>query len=296
MIDDIGSPGAYALSMRLIMLDTSDNVCIQFGAINTDGHNDADYGYYGGYDWYWFQSVSVPTIWNKITFQWNTSGATSTRQFRIGWNDVYWTDWKPVQDYNCTGIKKIQIDDATFVLSTAYTMWWDSFSMGSAYGICGTSLDCVFCYNQTDCENNGCFWIIGDWASYDFTSQCVPTQPYIEEIASNTFNATSFHNANCKYATATSLYTGLTGATGGLLGYVSSWLAHFENLFDLAQAREKGVQFGEAIPKARGYLEMFNGLFGYFPIGEVLLIYLVILIAIIIFRIVRHIKSLLPFQ
>jgi hypothetical protein len=246
-----------------------------------------------------FATPTIPTNWISFETEWKcVSGTTTDSNIRYKYNDGYWTDWRPMGNCWEYGVKRLRVQDYPSVPESGDNMliYFDSFSQLTGYGICGTDLDCVFCTSQSVCENNGCFWIIGDWADYGFGSQCVPTQPYIEEIASSTFNATSFYASNSQYSTPTGLYTSLTNVSGGILGYLSSWLEHFQNLFDLTQAREKGIEAGEAIPRARGYLDLFNDLFSNFPVSEIIILYLILMVAIIIFRIVRHIKGLLPFQ
>jgi hypothetical protein len=235
---------------------------------------------------------SIPTGWLSLEIEWYN--ATSSLKVRYKPETGVWTDWRTASCSN--NVKRLNIEDGDVNMSTEYYIFFDSFSQGTGYGLCGANLDCVFCGNQTDCENNNCLWIT-DWTNTGYFTNCVPkVEPIISEVASSTINATTFYNDFCNYSAPTSLYLGLTNLTGGFISYLSSWLSNFSNFFDLTQAQEKGTILGQAIPKARGYLDNFNSIFGDIPIGEIFILYLTIYIAIIIFRIARHIKGLLPFQ
>lgn len=237
-------------------------------------------------------SSSLPTSWEKFSIEWNETGGL--HQIRYKKNEENWSDW---HNYgSCIGIKRINITDSSIIYSQTARYFFDSFLSGTAYGICGTNLDCIFCTNQTACENNGCFWIEGNYLEYGFLTQCVPTEIPIQEELEEAFEPLNYYASNSEYGTPTGVYISLTNITYGLFSYVSSWISHFSNLFDLTEATQKGIEYGQSIPKIRGYLMLFNNIFGNIPIAEVFIFYLIVLIGIIIFRIVRHIKSLLPFQ
>lgn len=240
---------------------------------------------------YLINTNNIPTDWRSFKIEWYN--ATSSLKVRYQDNFNNWSDWHSAWCAN--NIKRINFADGNIDDSKYYEIVFDSFLQDNAYGLCGIDNDCVFCNNKTDCENNNCFWI-EDWTNTGYFTNCVPKQPLIEEQASTTWNATSFYTANCNYSSSTGLYLSLTNLTSGFFSYLSSWLSHFSNLFDLTQAQQKGMEFGQSIPKARGYISLFDNLLGNIPFGEIFIIYLTVFIAIIIFRIVRHIKGLLPFQ
>lgn len=239
----------------------------------------------------------IPTGWHSISFQWDTYSTTSSdKKMRYKVDDGFWSSWETIHnpDY-CDNAKKLSFHDEAEEYSDDYYIYFDSFSQTIGYGICGTELDCIYCKNQIDCENNNCSWL--EFPVFGgYFNTCVPTPSLIEEIMGTELEPLPFYASNSEFATPTALYTGLTGVSSGIFKYLSSWLSRFSNLFDLTQATQKGVEYGQAIPKARGYLNIFNNLFGNLPLGEIFIIYLTILIAVIIFRIVRHSKGLLPFQ
>lgn len=270
-----------------------------------DGDSDYCFGLIGSFEPYgvvWFfttdtnyliASSTIPTSWYSFEIEWNLSGASTTHQVRYKVNDLFWSDWI-ISFPLCDSVVELHIEDSQIYYSQTDEYFFDSFSQTVGYGICGTELDCIYCENQTDCENNNCFWT-QLWVGYN-VFECFPTQSLIEEILGNDLDCAPFYASNSSYATPTGIFDSLCGVSGGIINYLSSWISHFSNLFDLTQARQKGIEFGEAIPKARGYIDFFNNIFGNLPIGEIVIIYLTVLIAVIIFRITRHTKSLIPFQ
>ncbi|GAI68559.1 unnamed protein product, partial [marine sediment metagenome] len=55
--------------------------------------------------------------------------------------------------------------------------------------------------------------------------------------------------------------------TGETLAVVSGLFEGFLTSFNTADALARGSAMGNVIPKGRGYLKVFDGLFGHYPIG-----------------------------
>jgi hypothetical protein len=247
-------------------------------------------------EYYYFSSTTFSNkIWYPMEVQWDID-PSSTSQNRVRWkfNEGQWTDWRLFTSTYCYGINRLRFESYD---GSVYPMYFDSFvGNNEISGWCGSGENCIFCGSQELCENNNCFWIIGAFEEYGFSSQCVEKEPITWEQASSTRNATSFYSEHSQYSTPTELYLGLTGVSGGVIDLLSSWLSTWTDFFDLSEAKVKGIEIGLSVPKMRGYLLMFNAIFGDLPIAEILFIYLIIIFAIVILKIIRYIKQLLPFQ
>lgn len=147
-------------------------------------------------------------------------------------------------------------------------------------GSCGEGLELQFCENQTDCENAGGYWYEDFcWlsAKVDLTSW----EDYYSEYGD--------------YATPSAWITNVASTTSLFLGQMGGFLSIFEKNFDLKEAFERGKNFGEVIPKARGYLDIFNNFLGGFPIGEFFVFLLIFMLAVGVFRIMRNLFQLIKF-
>lgn len=157
-------------------------------------------------------------------------------------------------------------------------------------GVCGFGEDCIFCSTRATCENYGCYWIE---MFFPIARVCVEASPLIETATGTHFDFDTYYATTSLFATPTAFISRLAQATSPILLILSSWLEGFSDIFDLAEAQQKGLQLGNAIPQARGYLGFFDSFFAGLPLSEILLVYLVILVGLIIFRIIRQIKKLI---
>lgn len=141
--------------------------------------------------------------------------------------------------------------------------------------------NCLMCETEELCLNAGCFWYSSQLGGY-----CLYSEPEIEESWS------SFYNENSKFSTPTAFISFLASSSEPFIILMSSWISGFADRFNLSEAEAKGSQLGEAIPKARGYLDFINSIFGNIPISEIFIIYVIVLLGVVIFRIIRQIKKL----
>lgn len=195
--------------------------------------------------------------------------------------------------------RQFALNDPVNEVDTFYWFTPSSGLLGDIYldtlktlGICGSGDNCVLCYSQSDCEMAGCYWVE---MPFPFVSNCIATLSPIETATGTQFDFDIYYATNSQFSTPTAFITGIAEATQPFLVILSSWLENFSDLFDLLEAQEKGQQLGSAIPQARGYLDFFNSLFSNLPLSEILLVYLVVLVGLIIFRIIRQIKKLIAF-
>jgi len=61
-------------------------------------------------------------------------------------------------------------------------------------------------------------------------------------------------------------------------------MVNFQNNFDLAKAQNNGIALGQIIPKARGFLIPINDFFGGFPLTDLFIFCILILVVVILFR------------
>jgi hypothetical protein len=78
-----------------------------------------------------------------------------------------------------------------------------------------------------------------------------------------------------------------------VIGSIGENLAFFSNKFQLVDAQNTGSNLGNAILVARGYSSNINQLFGSLPIAEILVFYLILLILVAVFRIVKNLINLI---
>lgn len=149
------------------------------------------------------------------------------------------------------------------------------------YGTCGIENYLRFCDIQFECEALGGYWVA------DFCWEIEPPEITNWDI---------YYSEHSDFDTPTNLTTSLVNLTEPIMETAGGWLVSMESIFDTAEATQKGEQFGEAIPIARGYLATINEFFGGFPISEAFIFFLIITLAIGVFRIVRNIILLVkPF-
>ena len=103
----------------------------------------------------------------------------------------------------------------------------------------------------------------------------------------------NYYLEHSDFETPTSLVSSLVELIKQPLETAGGWLVSLENIFDTAQATQKGEQFGEAIPIARSYLMTINDFFNGFPVSEIFIFFLTITLAVGVFRIIRNIIALI---
>jgi len=144
---------------------------------------------------------------------------------------------------------------------------------------CGPELACQFCLNQETCEAEDCNWnTLSQTCWY-----AVPTLPS---------SWSTYYDTHGGYDTPAEFVNELAQTTGEILAVVSGLFEGFLTSFNTADALAKGSAMGNVIPKGRGYLKVFDGLFGHYPIGETFIFILIFMLAIGLFRISRQLISL----
>jgi len=144
---------------------------------------------------------------------------------------------------------------------------------------CGPELACQFCDSQETCEAEGCNWnALSETCWYAVSTLPSSWSTYYDEYGG--------------YETPAEFVNELAQTTGETLAVVSGLFEGFLTSFNSADALAKGTALGNVIPKGRGYLKVFDGLFGHYPIGETFVFILIFMLAIGLFRIARQLISL----
>lgn len=226
------------------------------------------------------------TTFHAVEFQWNSS----ENKVRYALDFGNFTEWI-APPYTLTPTTSGYFRELNYGGSTfCGDIYIDTIEQTiSVWEQCGRDTYCMFCNNQTDCEANGCHWFLIDYP-YLGAGYCWQSEAPIEQETSTAF--LNYYDAYSPFATPTEIVMGIADSVSPFLTMLSSWIENWVDKWSLAEAQEFGETLGNAIATARGYADFFNDLFGDLPVAEIFLIYLTIIMAIVIFRIVRQIKKL----
>jgi len=234
-------------------------------------HTEFRYSYNNGNFTEWLNPEILLNV-NKVKIEWNTKAQTG----------LFYFDTIEATPENCS------FQTCNFCY-TEYSCFlsgciWNSETEtceSKPYGTCGIENYLRFCETQLECEALGGYWVA------DFCWEIEPPEITNWDI---------YYSEHSDFDTPTNLTTSLVNLTQPIMETAGGWLVSMENIFDTAEATQKGEQFGEAIPVARGYVSTINDFFGGFPISEAFIFFLIITLAIGVFRIVRNIILLVkPF-
>ncbi len=140
---------------------------------------------------------------------------------------------------------------------------------------CGGELACQFCESQETCEAEDCHWSsINQTCWYK-----APTLPS---------DWSSYYDEHGGYEVPAGFVDDLAETTGKAFDTISSLFEGFAISFSNSDALARGTALGQTIPKARGYLKIFDGMFGHIPIGETFVFILIFMLEIGLFRTIRH--------
>jgi hypothetical protein len=102
-----------------------------------------------------------------------------------------------------------------------------------------------------------------------------------------------YYTDKSNYTTSTPLYDALSGAMYPVIGSIGENLSYFSNRFLLSQAQETGSNLGNAILVARGYSSNINQLLGSLPVAESLVFYIILLILVSVFRLIKNLINMI---
>jgi hypothetical protein len=121
------------------------------------------------------------------------------------------------------------------------------------------------------------------------TGETTPTVPIYP-----TNDAQTYHAEYCTYGTDTTpFFNTLTNAVGGIVVNIGQNLADFANKFNLTDAQNTGTQMADAILTMRTYLGSVNSFFNGLPVAQILILYLIVFVLVILFRIIKGLINLI---
>jgi hypothetical protein len=122
--------------------------------------------------------------------------------------------------------------------------------------------------------------------------------PYTGETTPESFNQAEpnyIYEQYSSYATSTALFTGLTDTLKPLTALIGGNLTFFSSQFNQADAKDTGEKAGNAVLLVRSYANNMNSFFSDLPVSEILFLYLMALVGVVVFRLVRLLLKLIPF-
>jgi len=233
------------------------------------------------------QGYSIIRIWKYLGSDWFSIKGTAsmciynefhTTSLNLSYSEL---NYIPVSCYIAVFFSQVsQIEDITQVLYHFKLFWDKDTSTLSllAEDICNFGEYCRFCLTQEECESKiGCSWV----NDYCWWGEETPVLDW-----------DNYYSQHSDFTTSTAFITHLTGFVTPIFKTISAWVNSFTDIFDIDKAGDRGTEFGEAIPKARGYLDIIDDFFGGFPISEIFLFFLMITIVIIVLKIILVILNI----
>lgn len=101
-----------------------------------------------------------------------------------------------------------------------------------------------------------------------------------------------YYTDHSQYPTSTPLYSAISGAIAPLADTIGSNLSYFSNQFSVAKAQEAGGDIGQSILLARAYINNINDFFGVIPVVQIMLFYLLCLVCVNIFRLIKNLINI----
>ena len=109
----------------------------------------------------------------------------------------------------------------------------------------------------------------------------------------NILDPASYYTANSNYASSTLLFDNLSGAIKPVVLKIGDYLTFFGSKFDPDTAKETGEAMAGGVLIVRAYADNLNTFFGDLPISQALFFYLLLLVVVAVFRIVKNLINLI---
>lgn len=123
-----------------------------------------------------------------------------------------------------------------------------------------------------------------------------PELPETEEPESPFFNILDgqiYYSSFSNYPTSTNLYSSLINTIQPVMSAIGNNLNYFGDKFNQDNAKDTGEKTGKAVLLIRSYTNNLNSFFSDLPVSQFLLFYLILLMASIVFRIIRALINLI---
>jgi len=102
-----------------------------------------------------------------------------------------------------------------------------------------------------------------------------------------------YYSQHSNYSTSTGLFNNLTNSVGALIENVGNSLSAFAGKFSLSDAQQTATMVASSISTIRTYSNNLNSFFGSLPVSQILFLYLILFVAVIVFRLIKNLVNLI---
>jgi len=120
------------------------------------------------------------------------------------------------------------------------------------------------------------------------TGETTPSSPSFGYISPD-----DYYTQNSNYSTSTGLFNTLTNSIGALIQSVGNSLSAFAGKFSLSDAQQTATMVASSISTIRTYSNNLNSFFGSLPVSQILFLYLIIFVAVVVFRLIKNLVNLI---
>jgi len=120
------------------------------------------------------------------------------------------------------------------------------------------------------------------------TGETTPSSPNFNFISPD-----NYYLQHSNYSTSTGLFNNLAGSVGALIQSVGNSLSAFAGKFSLSDAQQTATMVATSISTIRTYSNNLNSFFGSLPVSQILFLYLIIFVAVIVFRLIKNLVNLI---
>jgi len=106
-------------------------------------------------------------------------------------------------------------------------------------------------------------------------------------------NPDDYYREHSNYSTSTAIFNTLSNSVGALIQTIGNSLSDFAGKFSLSDAQNTATMLANSVSTIRSYGDNLNSFFGSLPVSEILFLYLIIFIAVIIFRLIKNLVNLI---
>lgn len=102
-----------------------------------------------------------------------------------------------------------------------------------------------------------------------------------------------YYSANSDYASSTLLFDNLSGAIKPIILTIGENLTFFSSKFEQSKAKETGEEIASGVLIVRSYANNLNSFFNDLPISQALFFYMLLLVVVAVFRIIKNLINLI---
>jgi len=120
------------------------------------------------------------------------------------------------------------------------------------------------------------------------SGETTPSSPNFHFISPD-----DYYLQHSNFSTSTGLFNNLTNSVGALIQSVGNSLSAFAGKFSLSDAQKTATMVATSISTIRTYSNNLNSFFGSLPVSQIIFLYLIIFVAVIIFRLIKNLVNLI---